>query len=189
MHLLHAFNPEWLRLPRDERELLIFPKTNVTSVIEKGLEWIKTMGNVDGCTGELGWGWSVTCVEEFTDDEGVRLSASHVGVSVCPSAAARPTVLAQVKRRAVLSILTGVPCAGQWPISGRNALEVPNRAGHVSSPELLWYLDIRGVRRNSGCVIGASGGKGGSRFVSGARIFRLDEAALLPEARVLGLPI
>jgi hypothetical protein len=48
--------PDWLRLPRDERDFLIFPKTHVTSVIEKRFEWVKVMGNVDGAT------WAVQAV-------------------------------------------------------------------------------------------------------------------------------
>lgn len=44
------FYPEWLRLPRDEKGFLIFPKTYVTSVVERRFEWIKVMGNVDGAT-------------------------------------------------------------------------------------------------------------------------------------------
>lgn len=44
------FYPEWLRLPRDNRGFLVFPKTHVTSVIERRFEWIKVMGNVDGAT-------------------------------------------------------------------------------------------------------------------------------------------
>ena len=42
------FYPEWLRLPRDEKGYLIFPKNHVTSIVEKRFEWRKVMGNVDG---------------------------------------------------------------------------------------------------------------------------------------------
>jgi hypothetical protein len=44
------FYPDWLRLPQDDKGRLIFPKTYVTSLVERRFEWIKVMGNVDGAT-------------------------------------------------------------------------------------------------------------------------------------------
>ena len=49
------FYPDWLRLPQDDMGKLIFPRTYVTSIVERRFEWRRIMGNIDGAT------WAVLC--------------------------------------------------------------------------------------------------------------------------------